>query len=101
MTWTLRLFDADGVEVGWVTADPYEWKITHPTPDEYDRLRPSLSGWEKPTDCTQKVTFEGDEKWLVLEPFPSNINPDPKEHLEMIQDVYDGSYVASTALTDE
>ena len=30
MTWTLRVYDTDGNEIGWLTEDPYEYEITGP-----------------------------------------------------------------------
>ncbi|QRV15027.1 hypothetical protein JMJ58_19290 [Haloterrigena salifodinae] len=33
MTWTLRLLDADGTEVGWATADPHEYEVDSSLPD--------------------------------------------------------------------
>lgn len=37
MTWTLRLYDEYDVEIAYVTADPYEYTMTHPG-DGWDKL---------------------------------------------------------------
>jgi hypothetical protein len=39
MTWTVRASDSDGIEIGWVTIDPYEYAITHPDGKTTDEIR--------------------------------------------------------------
>ncbi|NUC72546.1 hypothetical protein HTZ84_09530 [Haloterrigena sp. SYSU A558-1] len=33
MTWTLRLYDADGDEIGWATCDPLDYWVDESHPD--------------------------------------------------------------------
>jgi hypothetical protein len=53
MTWTVRAYDSDGTEIGWVTINPYEYEITHPddeTTEENRRVSYMFSSNEEPEE---------------------------------------------------
>ncbi|UBF22601.1 hypothetical protein HRTV-25_gp20 [Halorubrum tailed virus 25] len=105
MTWTLRLYDDAGVEIGWVSVDDtglYSFEITHPDAG-WVGLKASLSGWENihgemdtdPVDRGSEITF-------YVDPAPIQNTLAPEEHLERVQTgVESHPEVASTALSDE
>lgn len=102
MTWTLRLYDGDGVEVAWVTADPYEWSITYPKTDgRWDGLRVSLEGHERGAEALPPEVIETEKLELVLERVKFHRDT-PQEHLEWVKEnVTTREQIASASLTDE
>lgn len=49
MVWTLRLYDSDDTEIGWVQVDPYQYEITHPDGvDAWNRVRFIFKKGENP-----------------------------------------------------
>jgi hypothetical protein len=93
VTWTLRVYDSDGVEIAWVRADPYECEITHPD-----------SGWEGVRDTLRNME-SGDERVgdVHLDGYVFH-DDDPKEHLEWVQEnMVPGpdADIDSTTLKDE
>lgn len=105
MTWTLRLYDDAGLEIGWVSVDEtglYSFEITHQE-SGWSGLKASLSGWKTiygemdtdPVDRGSEITF-------YVDPAPIQNTLTPKEHLERVQEgVESRPRVASTALSDE
>ena len=101
MTWTLRLYDGGGVEIGWVTVDPYEHQITHPDgPDAYSGLRFRLRRLEDPIikgGFVEKIGTEVSrtQQW-------EGVDVSGREHLEYVDEqVSTLDEVASTDLADE
>jgi hypothetical protein len=101
MTWVLYLYDADGVEIGWVQTDPYDFEITHPDgPDVYSGLRYRFRLLEDPD--IQAGYTETIETWTVRNQTQENVEVSGKEHLEYVEtEVSTLESVASTALVDE
>ena len=100
MTWTLRLYDSDGTEIGWVTAGPYEYAITHPSPDDWWGVKASLAGWREPKGeavpedyATPGARYQFDNV--------ADLDPTPEEHLGMVEEALLYSAVDSTALSEE
>lgn len=101
MTWTLRFYDGDGVEIGYVEKpdrDTYNWSITHPD-----------SGWEQFEYTLRSFTTledQGDYSDMESPLWQADHGPraykaEPETHLRMVQDrlSYDG--VADSVLRDE
>lgn len=100
MTWTLRLFDDDGVEIAWVTADPYEYEITHPDAG-WDSLRLSLEGKERGEEALEPTEIHAEDFRITID---NSIRHDrtPEDHLSWIRDeVVARSDVESATITDE
>jgi hypothetical protein len=106
VTSVLRLFDERGVEIAMVTADPFEWTITHPDEsEEWDRLSVSLEGkstGEEPVHIPDEY-IETDAGTFRLHTDAISTHDDtPREHLEWTRDGVMGLYgVASVELADE
>lgn len=102
MTWTLRLYDGDRIEIGWVTAAPYEWEITHPNTDaDWDGIHVSLEGYERGKEPVHIDDINAGEFRLH---FDGSIrhDGDPQEHLEYVRDeMLKDSEVDLVSLTDE
>lgn len=99
MTWTLRLYDASDVEIAVVTADPYDWTVTHPN-SGWDDLKHSLrhlaDGYEM---GIRETTYDG---WRFHDQIATNRSETPKDHLEYVQEnVLGADGVESTTLKDE
>jgi hypothetical protein len=81
VTWTLRFYEEDGTEIGWVTSDPWQVEITHPEPDRFEDLRSSIESLEeiRPSPVTYRDNqFSGH--------FDFDIITDPEAHLERVRD---------------
>lgn len=49
MAWTIRLYNSDDTEIGWVQVDPYDYEITHPDGvDAWNHVRFVFQEDEKP-----------------------------------------------------
>jgi hypothetical protein len=103
MTWTLRLYDQEGVEIAWIRADPYEWEITHPdTAWAQFNVDAKIAGL---ADARERVggnpEFVNAEGRMYSSQFVYH-GETPKEHLEWVEEQMQlAESVASTVLTDE
>lgn len=101
MTWTLRLFDSDGVEIGWVKTGPYEYDITHPDGEDHSRVSVRIEILENPeVRGGYKETLGGVQEAMTetLE----TVDVSGKEHLEYIEtELSKLNEVGSTSLVDE
>ena len=100
MTWTLRLYDGDGVEIATVTADPYSYQITHPDAG-WDGLAAELEGYG---DGQEALAGEQviDEGFTVRFDNVEYHDETPEEHLEWVRDeMLLDPEVDSASLADE
>jgi hypothetical protein len=103
VTWTLRLYDSEGIEIAWVRADPYEWEITHPDEssarfDVEAEIAGLADAHERVGGNPEMATAE----WRLVSSRFVYHGETPKEHLEWVEEnmqYADG--VESTVLTDE
>lgn len=99
VTWTLRLYDAEDVEIAWILADPYEWEITHPDPG-WNGLEVSIAANEDGSEMgplpLEGRGFSGRFETLMYH------DETPKDHLGWVQETLESADgVASTTLVDE
>jgi hypothetical protein len=103
MTWTLRLYDGSDVEIAWVRADPFEWKITHPDgtaawQSVNDHIYYHIDAKQRVGGNPEAITEEGR---LYSSKFVYH-GETPKEHLEWVRDGMVGfKGVTSAILEDE
>lgn len=99
MPLTLRLYDADGVEIAWVRADPYKWEITHPD-SGWNGLEVSIAAKEDGSEMGQ-LPLEG-ERFSGHSETLTYHDETPKDHLEWAQEnLKFVDRVGSTTLVDE
>ncbi|MFC3958661.1 hypothetical protein [Halovivax cerinus] len=100
MPLALRLYDSDGAEIAKVTADPYEFEITHPDAG-WDGLRHSLSVKADGVEQLPGESVTVDGVTLPHERFAFH-ERNPKNHLEYVREnVQYHSDVGSVSLIDE
>ena len=100
MTWTLRLYDEDGVEIGYAEKpdrDTFNYEITHPE-DGWDSVERLLKFKSRvgidpdyEIDTTRGRTAGG----------PSQIRLEPEEHLRLAKEQFFHPKVRSMELNDE
>lgn len=83
MPLTLRLYDADDVEIAWIRADPYEWEMTHPDPG-WDRLDRSIATKEDATEMFS-LPLETDQFSGHFDCLRTH-DETPRDHLEWAQE---------------
>lgn len=109
MVLTLYLYDSDGTEIAWVTADPYEYWVSDTLvtdtvlEDDYNysnELRDKLTDLEVPTvrGSFSRETEEGHE---IVETLTALDDLDPEDHLNKIKNRVDWIYCDSTEIVDE
>lgn len=99
VTWTLRLYDTDDMEIAWIRADPYGWEITHPDPG-WSELEVSIAAKEDGSEMSQ-LPLEGDGFSGHSERLTYH-DETPKDHLEWVQEnIQFADGVDSTMLFDE
>lgn len=100
MTWTLRLYDANGVEIAWVTANPYTYQITHPDPG-WEGVKVSLEGHESGEEALPGEAVVEDGFSIRFDNVEYH-DDTPKSHLEWVRDNVKWSpEVDSVSLADE
>jgi hypothetical protein len=103
MTWTLRLHDDNGVEIGWITPDPYEHAITHPDGEEaWDEVKFKFRNSQHPVQGGGPEFLESGQEIYTQRFDTLNISGDGKKHGEWLEDeclAIDG--VESAVLADE
>lgn len=103
MTWTLRLFDDNDVEIGWVTTVPYDYAITHPDGvDSWEEIRFKFSQSEFPVQGGQYERTPDGDLFMVSARDTLNISGDGEKHADWLEDEclkIDG--VASAVVADE
>jgi hypothetical protein len=99
MTWTLHLYDADGVEIGRVTASPFEWEFHEPRPARTG-LRETITRLREIYPDHDNDQPETEIEGIDITFCPGPLALEPKEHLERIENAVE-DMVASTELTDE
>lgn len=102
MTWTLRLYDGNGIEIGWVTADPYEWGITYPDTDaDWLGVRVELEGYGNGKEALSGEEVRAHGCSVRFDRVKYH-NDTPKSHLEWVRDeMLKGAEVESVSLADE
>lgn len=99
MTWTLKFYDCEDVEIGFVRK-PDQWtynvSITHPD-SNWDDFKDYLADYER-------IMFEAPSmestEWLAhTDTFP--VEEDPEPHLCRLQEIYQYPGVARSELTFE
>ena len=109
MVLTLYLYDGDGREIAWVTADPYEYWVSDTLvtdtvlEDDYNysnELRDKFTELEVPTvwDSFSRETEEGHE---IVETLTALDDLDPEDHLNKIENRVERIYCDSTEIVDE
>lgn len=99
VTWTLRVYNGTDEEIGWVTADPYEYEITHPDGTDIVRNGENLDvagifgGSQKPYEIGFTTVAGDSTRTADFLEFDS-----PKDHLEYVRDRIDRS-VSDVAFT--
>jgi hypothetical protein len=85
INWKLRYFDTEGVEIGWVTADPYDYAITHPDGEKaWSFLLVPWSVYEEPVKAS--AHYEQTPEGLMMSDVQNYLDLNPKEHLEFIEE---------------
>lgn len=96
MTWTLRFYDGDGTEIGWVTADPWTVQITHPDAAQYEDVRVRAEALDVVYPSTPE--YRNSQMRLSTDPAPIT---DPEAHLEAIRERLAVDFDFTFSLTDE
>lgn len=101
MTWTLRLYDSDDVEIGWVEIDPYVYDITHPDgASAWENVEYVFRNMETPVERGSRVDTIADQRFYVQT--QEQVDVTGQEHAEYIETealLTDG--VASSTIADE
>jgi len=101
MTWTLRLYDEDGVEIGYIEKpdrETYNWYITHPDPD-WEQFEYTLRSFTTLEDRGDYSDMES-PAWQV-DHGPMAYKAEPETHLREVQERIDHPDIAATELNDE
>ena len=85
MVWTLRLYDESGTEIAWVTADPYEYAMTHPDTTKYRFKESSLAVSAEGVAPVHSPPVET-EDMTIRHDGEERIDSTPKSHLEYVRD---------------
>ncbi|OYR54906.1 hypothetical protein [Halorubrum halodurans] len=100
MVWTLRLYDENGVEIGYVEKpdrETYNYAITHPEPDWENLERRLKNYWTLQVE----EDYGMDSPEWTADHGPMTLPRPPEEHLRLIQERLSHPAVADTELTDE
>jgi len=102
MTWTLRFYDGDGVEVGYIQKpdrDTYNWEITHPDP-EWDGFKHKIQFYHTIKDEGDYSNTENPGVWR-MDHGPMRYQTEPEEHLQLVRERLSHPDVAEVVLRDE
>lgn len=102
MTWTLRLYDSNDVEIGWVQINPYDYQITHPDGvDAWNHVRFIFKDSENPVIESVGYFSEIPGATFTNQTYEP-VDVSGKEHAEWIESEVDqADGVARTAIADE
>jgi hypothetical protein len=101
MVWTLRFYDSDDVEIGWVEIEPYNYEITHPDgAGAWENVEFVFRNMETPSERGVRFdTIAGQQfhvETLVV------VDVSGREHAEYIEEEARlTAGVASTAIADD
>jgi hypothetical protein len=102
MTWTLRFYDRDGVEIGYIQKPDrgtYNWEVTHPDP-EWDDFKNTLRWYHSLKDQGDYSDLENPGVWR-MDHGPMRYQTEPEEHLQLVRERLDHPEVAEAVLRDE
>lgn len=100
MTWTLRFYGGDGVEIGYIQKPDrgtYNWEVTHPDPGwgEFKQVLGSYWTLEQEDDYgMESPDWRADHG-------PMSIQMEPEPHLREVRERLDHPEVAEAVLRDE
>jgi hypothetical protein len=101
MTWTLRFYDKDGTEIGYIQKpdrNTYNWEITHPD-SEWNDFEYTLRFYHTLEDEGDYSNTEN-PAW-TMDHGPMRYETEPEEHLRLVQERLEYDGVADTVLADE
>lgn len=102
MTWTLRFYDGDGVEIGYIQKSDrvtYNWEVTHPDP-EWDDFKNTLRWYHSLEDQGDYSDLENPGVWR-MDHGPMAYQAEPEPHLREVRERLDHPEVAEAVLRDE
>lgn len=107
MTWTLRLYDGNGIEIGYAKkADrtTYDYEITHPN-GGWENFESQLRSFRYVTPLDEnRPSLEGvsTSEFTVVSVGPMATQYEPEKHLRIVRDqFYDPDDVAEMTLENE
>jgi hypothetical protein len=106
VTWTLRFYDEDGVEIGYAEKpdrDTYNYAVTHPEPgwEDFEAQLAAKSRLTPPSDEHIDLNEFSAPDWKMVSSGPMAATYEPEKHLRLAREAFGHPDVERITLRNE